>query len=75
MLAPFAVSVVELPEHIDGDAGVTMITAFEFTDTVTVAVLVHPADVPVTVYTIVEPGVDVTVAPVVALSAVLGDHV
>ena len=43
--------------------------------TVTSAVAVQPSASPVTVYVAVEDGVDVTLAPVVALSPVAGDQV
>ena len=47
-----------------------------FTVTVTVCVSVHPLTaVPVTVYVVVIVGQALTLAPVVALSAVAGDHV
>ncbi len=43
--------------------------------TVAVAVFVQPLpSVPVTVYVVVEVGFAVTLAPVVALNAVAGDH-
>ena len=45
-----------------------------FTVTVTVALLVHPAVVPETVYVVVEAGDAVTLAPVVWLSPVAGLH-
>ena len=49
---------------------------FGLTVTVTVAVEVHPAAlVPVIVYVVVDAGFAVTLAPVVALNPVAGDHV
>jgi hypothetical protein len=45
------------------------------TVTVTCAVAVQPLAVPVTVYVIVEEGLAETLAPVVALRPVAGDHV
>lgn len=63
--APVIVSVVDEPAQIeDGDALAVTVMA-EFTVTVTVAVLWHPAaDVPVTVYVVVAEGVTVTLVPV-----------
>ena len=56
--------------------GVTEITGSGFTFTVTCVDAVHPLlSVPVTVYVEVDVGFAVTVAPVVALSPVAGDHV
>jgi len=49
VVAPPAVSVVELPAQMAGAAGVTDMVALGLIDTLTVAVLVHPAVVPVTV--------------------------
>ena len=75
VLAPLAVSVVLLPLHIDGAAGVTLIAGLGFTVTVTVVVLLHPAAlVPITVYVVVAAGLAVTVAPVVADKPVEGLH-
>jgi len=63
------------PEHIDDD-GVTVTVGNGLTVIVTVAVLVHPLPlVPVTVYVVVEPGLAVTVAVLVALNPVEGLHV
>jgi hypothetical protein len=45
-----------------------------FTVTVICADAEHPVTVPITVYVIVEVGVDVTEEPVVLLSAVAGLH-
>jgi len=73
--APPAFSTILLPEHIAGFEGTTVTFSDAATVTVTVCVLVHPAEVPVTVYVVVEPGLAVTVAPVVALRPVPGDHV
>ena len=57
-----------------GPTGVIVTVGNGFTVTVTVAVLLHPAVVPVTVYVVVAPGLAVTVAPVVADSPVAGDQ-
>jgi hypothetical protein len=52
-----------------------LITGVVLTVTVTVAVLVQPAaDVPVTVYVVVDAGFALTVAPVVADKPVEGDQ-
>ncbi len=48
--------VVEVPEQIVGAEGETLTVGFGFTVTVTDVVPVHPNDVPVTVYVVVEPG-------------------
>jgi hypothetical protein len=75
VLAPLAVSVVLLPEQMEGAFGLMVIVGKGFTVTVTVAVPVHPDDVvPVTVYVVVTVGFAVTVAPVVELRLVAGDH-
>ena len=76
MVAPVAVSVDDPPGHTEAGDAAAVTTGIGFTVIVTVAVLTHPAaEVPVTVYVVVAVGVAVTEAPVVALSAVLGDHV
>ena len=57
---------------------VSVMDGAEPTVTVTVVVFTHdgvPAVVPVTVYVVVEVGLAVTVAPLVALNPVAGDHV
>ena len=66
-------SVVDWPLQIDGE--LTVITGGGLMVTVTCAVAVHPLDVPVTVYVVVEVGVAVTDAPVVLLNPVAGLHV
>ena len=71
--APFAVSIADCPLQIVGD-GDTMITGIGFTVTLICDVAVHPFKSPVTVYVIVEDGLAVTLAPVVALNAVEGLH-
>lgn len=56
-------------------SGPASTTGNGFTVTVDVAVFVHPfTSVPVTVYVVVEVGFAFTLAPVVALNAVAGDH-
>jgi hypothetical protein len=73
-VAPLAVNVVELPEHIVGGADkVTVGVVFTVTATVAGA-LGQPVVVPVTLYVIVEAGFAFTLAPVVALKFVFGDH-
>jgi hypothetical protein len=73
---PLAVNDLTLPTQIEGVAGETTGTGgVGFTDTVTVAVLLQPAaEVPTTVYVVVDAGFAVTVDPVVALSPLAGDH-
>ena len=73
-MAPLAVSVVELPEHIVGGAD-KLIVGVGLTVTTTVFVPVHPAIVVDAVYVVVTVGFAVTVAPDVALKPVAGDHV
>lgn len=77
-MPPPAVSVLELPMHTlpVGVMVAVIVGAVTFTDTVCVAVFTQPlASVPVTVYVTVVVGDAVTLAPVVADSAVFGDHV
>ena len=74
MVAPDAVSEVELPLQIVGEAGETVTVGNGVTVTVTVCVPLHPLAVPVAVYVVVEDGLAVTVAPVVALNPPAGDH-
>lgn len=71
------VSVVELPEHIvDGAATADKIGGLLTVTTTVLAVATHPlAEVPFKVYVMVTVGLAVTLAPVVALKAVLGVHV
>ena len=49
MFAPLAVSVVEFPSQMEGEAGVTEIAGEGFTVIVTVCVPAQPELVPVTV--------------------------
>jgi len=64
------------PLHTDGTGGVTVTTNEEATVTVTVCVEVHPPPLsPVTVYVVVEPGLAVTLVPVVWFRPVAGLHV
>jgi hypothetical protein len=70
VLAPLAVNVALEPGHIVAEVAVT--TGEELTVTVEVAVPVHPAVVPETVYTVVDAGLAVTLAPVVPLNPVPG---
>ena len=48
-MAPLAVSVVEPPAQIEDEEAVAETTGGELTNTVTLAVALHPFDVPVTV--------------------------
>ena len=74
-MPPVAVSVVDEPEQIATFEPPLMVGSV-FTLTVTIAVLEQPAAlVPVTVYVVVEPGLAVTLVPVVADKPVPGDHV
>jgi len=74
VVAPLAVNVVELPEHIVGGADKDTVGVTFTVITTVCAALVQPPVVPVTVYVIVEPGLAVTLAPVVALRFVFGDQ-
>jgi hypothetical protein len=75
VVAPLAVSATPLPEHIVDEAGVTVTVGSGVTVTVTVWLALHEPLVPVTVYVLVDAGLAVTVAPVVALKPVPGAHV
>ena len=77
VVAPLAVNVVELPEHMVGEPADTVMVGVVFTVTTTVFVPVQVTGEvePVTVYVVVTVGLAVTVAPVVALNAVFGAHV
>jgi hypothetical protein len=71
---PVAVKPVEAPLQI-ATLEPPLITGIKFTVTVTAAVLLQPAAlVPVTVYVIVDVGLAVTLAPVVADNPVDGDQ-
>lgn len=72
--APLAVIPTLLPAHTAGLAGETDMVISASTFTSAVAVLVHPLCVPVTVYVCVLVGEAATVAPVVPLNPVAGDH-
>ncbi len=72
--APLAVSMVEPPVQILVE-GLTVMVGIGFTVTVTVFCAVQPdPSVPTTVYVVVVVGDAVTVAPVVPLNPVAGDH-
>jgi hypothetical protein len=73
MFAPPAASTVDCPSQIVTD-GETVTTGSGLTVTVTCAVAVHPFRSPVMVYVVVEDGLAVTLAPIVALNAVDGLH-
>lgn len=73
MLAPLTVSVVDWPAQTEtlGD----ILNVIPLTVIVTCAVAVQPlTSVPVTVYVVVEDGLAETLAPVVLLRPVGGDH-
>jgi hypothetical protein len=70
---PVAVNTVDDPLQI-ATSFPALIGAFGRTVTVAWSVDVHPNAVPVIVYVVVVPGVNVTVAPVVPLKLVAGDH-
>lgn len=71
--APLAVNGVLVPVQMVVDGTLTIGNGF--TVTVTVPVFTHPAAlVPVIVYVVVAVGLAVTLAPVVALNPVAGDH-
>jgi hypothetical protein len=72
VVAPLAVKLVPTPEHTEADEGVTVTVGVVLTVMATDWVELHEPLVPVTVYVVVEPGVAVTVAPVVALKPVEG---
>src|SRR5204862_2798412 len=74
VVAPVAVSVVPVPPAQIATSGDTPTVGCGFTVTVTVAVLLHPAVVPVTVYVVVAPGLDLTSVVYVADIAVAGDQ-
>ena len=75
VVAPLAVKLVELPLHILAAPEETVTVGNVFTVTATVFVFTHPfALVPVTVYVVVTVGLATTVAPVLALNPLVGDH-
>ena len=73
-MPPVAVSVVDEPLQI-ATLEPPLVAGIGLTVTVTVAVLLQPKDVPVTVYVIVDVGLAVTLAPVVADKFVPGAQV
>lgn len=70
VVAPDALSVVELPAHIEAEF--TVIGGKGFTVTVQVVVPVQPPLPAVSVYVVVLAGLAVTVAPLVELNPVAG---
>lgn len=72
--APPAVSDTLLPVQMVAALGVTVTANDGATVIVTFVVLLQPVEVPVTTYVCVLPGAAVTVAPLVALKPVEGDH-
>ena len=73
--APVAVMEVLAPKQMVEDPAVTVGTGIAWTVMSCVAVPVHPAVVPLTVYVIVEAALLLTVEPVVVFRAVDGAHV
>ena len=73
VVAPLAVSTVDVPEHIVGL--LTVMVGVAFTVTVDEAVPVQPPKLPNIVYTVVTVGFAVTVEPEVPLNPVAGLHV
>jgi len=73
-VAPLAVSVVVLPEHIVGGDDKVTVGAEVTVTTMVCGALGQPVVVPTTVYVIVDVGFALTLAPVVALRFVLGDQ-
>ena len=69
-----AVILVFEPLHIVDDTGVTVGTGIGFTVMRREAELAQPKEVPVTVYVVLVPALQLTVAPVVALNPVEGTH-
>jgi hypothetical protein len=74
VVAPPAVSVVELPEHIAVE-GETVTVGGAVTVITTVCVALQLPVVPVTVYVVVEPGLAVGLGQLVHVNDVVGDHV
>jgi hypothetical protein len=73
--APLACKFTDPPIQYDGFDGVTVMTGFEFTVTITVAMPEQPAVTPVTVYTVVVAGLATGLAMFGLLKPVVGDHV
>ena len=73
-MAPVAVNVVPVPPVHMATPEPALTTGVVFTVTVTLALLLQPLVVPVTVYVVVVDGFAVTLAPVVAESPVEGDQ-
>ena len=73
--APLAFKVSGLPAHTTEAVAVTETVGKELTETVTVCVFTQPFEfVPVIVYVVATVGLADTIAPVVALRLVFGDH-
>ena len=74
-MAPLAERFTEFPWQIEAEEGVIEITGTWLTVTVTLVVLVHPADeVAVIEYVVVMVGEAVTLEPVTLLNPVAGDQ-
>jgi hypothetical protein len=75
VLAPLAVNATPAPPaQIVADEGVTVIVGVGLMVTTTDAILEHEPMVPVTVYKVVIPGAAFTVAPLMELNPMAGDH-
>ena len=72
-MAPTAVKDAEVPAQM-GDGVFTITTGKGVTVTVTNEVSVQPLELPITLYSVVVAGLAVTLAPVVPLNPVDGDH-
>ena len=71
-MPPVADNVVVAPRHIAAEPGVAVIVGNAFTVTVTVAVELHPRDVPVTVYVAVDVPLNIGLAIAALLRFVAG---
>ena len=75
VVAPLAVSDVLLPLQIVAEGGVTVNVGVGVTEIVTILLSLQPEpELPTTVYVVVDPGLAVTLEPVVELNPVVGLH-
>ena len=56
-MPPFAVSVVGVPEHTDDVDALTVIVGVGLTEIATLSLLLHPPELPITVYVMFAPPV------------------